>query len=187
MNNIKLSTFIIASIHPINKILNFFNLKNTIIEDIFVEVFNIMYYNPDKNGNGTDVKLQMLQKIKDNKNILIFPEGHYSRSQNKILPFKLGGLKMAYDNKLPIIPIIFYYTNINHIHLKPEMCSISDFIKESLAIYKETGDIIVHQCNDGKDVLPLPNESFENFHKRLYNIMQSTLTKLDKKYNPKNY
>ena len=66
--------------------------------------------------------------------------------------------------------------------MKPATCSTSDFIKESLAIYKETGDIIVHQCNDGKDVLPLPCETFEEFHNRIHNMMQDKLIELHNKY-----
>ena len=61
--------------------------------------------------------------------------------------------------------------------------STYDFIMESLTIYKDTGDIIIHQCNDGKDVLPLPDETFEDFHKRIYNIMQSQIIEFNKKYN----
>ena len=183
-NKLKTSTFIIADITAINKLLKYFNFKDTIIEDNFIDLFNIIYYDPDKNGNGNDVKNEMLKLVNENKNILLFPEGGYGRSYTKIKQFKLGGLKLAYDNKIPIVPIVLYYSNKNHYHILPlNSNSIYDFIMESLAIYKHTGDIIIHQCNDGKDVLPLPNESFETFHKRLHNMMQSQITKFNKKYN----
>jgi 1-acyl-sn-glycerol-3-phosphate acyltransferase len=187
LNKIKMSTVIIGGIELIHKIFGFLKLKNTMIEDIFLQAFNIIIYNPDKNGNGNGegIKRKMLETINNKKNVLLFPEAIYGRSQNKILPFKLGGLKLAYDNKLPIVPIVLYYSNKNHIYNKPLICSANDIITESLAIYKDTGDIIVHQCNNVKDVLPLPNESFEQFHKRIHNIMQAELTELHKKYNKK--
>ena len=111
LNKIKNSTVIIASIEAINKLLKYFNLKNTIIEDNFIDLFNIIYYDPDKNGNGNDVKNEMLKLVNENKNILLFPEGGYGRSYTKINQFKLGGLKLAYDNKIPVVPIVLYYSN----------------------------------------------------------------------------
>jgi 1-acyl-sn-glycerol-3-phosphate acyltransferase len=100
-----------------------------------------------------------------------------------LLPFKLGGLKMAYEQQIPIIPIVLYYTNKNHYHMLPKGCSTYDFIMESIKVYKYTGDLIVHQCNDGNDVLPLPDETFEEFHKRIYNMMQSQINEFNIKNN----
>ena len=125
----------------------------------------------------------MLELINNKKNILLFPESCYARSYTKLLPFKLGGIKIAYDNKIPIVPIVLYYTNKKHYHMLPLGSSTYDFIMELLSIYKNKGNIIIHQCNDGKDILPLPNETFDSFYNRIHNMMQTQITKFNIKNN----
>ena len=61
--------------------------------------------------------------------------------------------------------------------------STYDFIMELLSIYKNKGNIIIHQCNDGKDILPLPNETFDSFYNRIHNMMQTQITKFNIKNN----
>lgn len=36
----------------------------------------------------------------------IFPEGTFNRSENTILPFKIGAVKMAHDTKTKIVPFV---------------------------------------------------------------------------------
>lgn len=42
--------------------------------------------------------------LKHEKIICIFPEGTINRTEDIIMPFKLGAVKMAYESKKPIIP-----------------------------------------------------------------------------------
>lgn len=46
------------------------------------------------------------KKVLDNDLILgIFPEGTFNKSDNVLLPFKIGAVKLAYETGKPIIPI----------------------------------------------------------------------------------
>jgi len=46
------------------------------------------------------------KKALDNDLVVgIFPEGTFNKSNNPLLPFKMGAIKLAYDSGKPIIPI----------------------------------------------------------------------------------
>lgn len=48
----------------------------------------------------------MIQTLLHDGNILLFPEGTRNRTENKLLPFKMGAVYMAQVTGAPIIPII---------------------------------------------------------------------------------
>lgn len=47
-----------------------------------------------------------IQYLNDEKLIGIFPEGTINRTEDIIMPFKFGAVKMARDTKTPIIPFV---------------------------------------------------------------------------------
>ena len=42
--------------------------------------------------------------LTDEKVVLVFPEGTINRTNNTIIPFKIGAVKMAYDASTPLVP-----------------------------------------------------------------------------------
>ncbi len=71
----------------------------------------IMYNNNDKEKNGNAVKSKILELIKSGNNVLIFPEGEFSYNKHHIKKFKKGLFHLAYDNKIPIVPIFQIHHN----------------------------------------------------------------------------
>ena len=47
-----------------------------------------------------------INALNENKTIGIFPEGTINRTDDIIMPFKIGCVKMAHDTKTPIVPFI---------------------------------------------------------------------------------
>ena len=47
-------------------------------------------------------------------NVCIFPEAHYWDDTVLLQEFKRGAFKIAIDNQLPIIPIVFYDLKLKH-------------------------------------------------------------------------
>jgi len=184
LNKINTDTFIITTNVLFDIIFKMINVTETIISSSILKLLNIIIYD-NKNKNSKTVKDQMLKTIMQGNNILLYPEGQCGYSQSNIEPFYPGGIKIAYDNKIPIMPIVLYYSNINHLYQHHLPKVLEEQIYCNLLIYKYSGDIIVHHCNDGNDILPNHNETFEEFKERLHNIMQTELTELDKKHNSK--
>lgn len=50
--------------------------------------------------SGIEVKRKILNEIKSGNNVILFPEGRMN--SNSIGNFKLGSLKLCYDNNIPI-------------------------------------------------------------------------------------
>ncbi len=61
-------------------------------------------------SNGDDVKHIIIDKIETGNNIIIFPEGKLTHD-TYLHPFKKGIIYLAYENKIPILPIIIHYKN----------------------------------------------------------------------------
>jgi 1-acyl-sn-glycerol-3-phosphate acyltransferase len=183
LNKINTNTFIITTNVLFDIIFQMLNVTDTIISSTILKLLNIIIYD-NTNKNGKTVKEQMLKTIMQGNNILLYPEGQFGYSQSNIEPFYPGGIKIAYDNKIPIMPIVLYYSNINHLYQHHQPKTLEEKIFCNLLIYKYSGNIIVHHCNDGKDILPLVNETFEEFKERLHNMMQTELRELNKKHNP---
>jgi 1-acyl-sn-glycerol-3-phosphate acyltransferase len=56
-------------------------------------------------GMGGNPLHNLLQKLRDNSNVLIFPEG--SREvDGKLLPFKKGAFSLSLESGIPIVPVI---------------------------------------------------------------------------------
>ena len=52
--------------------------------------------------------------LKNGYNVCIFPETHYLDDTILLGDFKRGAFKIAIENKLPIIPIVFYDCKLKH-------------------------------------------------------------------------
>ena len=52
--------------------------------------------------------------LKRGYNVCIFPESHYLDDTILLADFKRGAFKIAIDNNLPIIPLVFYDLKLKH-------------------------------------------------------------------------
>ncbi len=54
------------------------------------------------------------EMLKRGYNVCIFPESHYMDDTILLADFKRGAFKIAIDNNLPIIPLVFYDLKLKH-------------------------------------------------------------------------
>ena len=57
--------------------------------------------------SGSGALKECAQKLKEGADLLIFPEGTRSKKAPKMKPFKAGPFKLAIENQVPIVPIVF--------------------------------------------------------------------------------
>lgn len=57
--------------------------------------------------SGSGALKECAQKLKEGANLLIFPEGTRSKKAPEMKSFKAGPFKLAVDNQVPIVPIVF--------------------------------------------------------------------------------
>jgi 1-acyl-sn-glycerol-3-phosphate acyltransferase len=57
--------------------------------------------------SGSGALKECAQKLKEGSDLLIFPEGTRSKNAPRMRPFKAGPFKLAIDNQVPIVPIVF--------------------------------------------------------------------------------
>jgi 1-acyl-sn-glycerol-3-phosphate acyltransferase len=48
------------------------------------------------------------EKLKAGNSLFIFPEATFNSSENLLLPFKKGAFKLSFDNKIDILPLVFF-------------------------------------------------------------------------------
>jgi len=95
----------------IKKILNtdfFIIAKENPLIKLVCDNLNLVLYNKEENKikeSGKIIKKIILEKIINNKNVIIFPEGSISHS-DYLLKFKKGLFYLCYENNIPILPII---------------------------------------------------------------------------------
>lgn len=58
----------------------------------------------DRQNKSPDSLIIAKKYLKDNKLVLIFPEGTTEKEYGKLLPFKMGAIKLAYDTNTKIVP-----------------------------------------------------------------------------------
>lgn len=77
--------------------------------------------------------------LEDEKVIGIFPEGTFS-TEHKLLPFKIGTVKLAHDTNTPIVPFVikgrFFKKGLKIIYGKPFKIESDDLEKENEKFHK---------------------------------------------------
>lgn len=78
-----------------------------------------------------------IEALKDNKVVGVFPEGTINRTDDIIMPFKIGSVKMAHDTDTLIVPFIItgkykiFKNNLTIEFLKPYKLKSDDLTKEN--------------------------------------------------------
>lgn len=72
----------------------------------FMRWLGFFFVKREDKKSGKIVQKLMIQTLLHNGNILLFPEETRNKTENKLLPFKMGAVYMAQVTGAPIIPII---------------------------------------------------------------------------------
>ncbi len=129
-------------------------------------------------SNGEEVKLKIVNNIKNGNHVIVFPEGKMTHGPS-LQPFKKGIFYLAYENKIPILPIILDYKNEIY-----------------FSCHKEPQRINYHMLDDcGIDVnllnliYPEDFNSFDKFFNHTYKVMNGIYVECRKnnKKNSDNY
>ena len=84
-----------------------FLAKDELIKGKFGFIFKGMGIIPvNRKIYDKDALSSAISCLNEDRVIGIFPEGTFNRSNNVILPFKIGAVKMASETKSPIVPFI---------------------------------------------------------------------------------
>ena len=139
-----------------------------IIENEFFKNLNLIPYKRGDKKDGKNVKSKILNLIKNKKNILVFPEGTSQiNCQKNILPFKKGLFHLAYENNIPILPVVIYYTDKNYgIDINTNF-KVFDILNNKSNIYVYFNPIIYP-----KKYLSVDN-LVNNTHKTMKNIIKN--------------
>jgi 1-acyl-sn-glycerol-3-phosphate acyltransferase len=121
-----------------------------------------------KNDNGSSVKKQILKLISSGNNILIFPEGQIPKNKHSLLKFKKGLFYLAYDNKIPIVPIFQKHHNFN---------DFTYFYKQVIDYFF---DIPINNLDVdvtiNKTINPSDFGSFEEFYDYIFNLYKNKIS-----------
>lgn len=119
-----------------------FLAKNELYKGIKGIIFRHMGIIPVNRKIHDKNALKKAKDILNNKKIIgIFPEGTINKTNNTIIPFKIGAVKMAYDTKTEIIPFTIkgkyklFNNNLKIEFLKPYKIT-KDLTKENDKLMK---------------------------------------------------
>ena len=116
----------------------------------------------DQTTNGNEVKQQILEKINNGNNIILFPEGKMTHG-NVLQPFKKGIFHLAYDNKIPILPLILNYKNEVYFTCHKEIQRINFHMNDDCGI----------DVNVFKFVYPEDYKTFNEFYEYTFNLINN--------------
>lgn len=114
----------------------------------------------DSTTNGKEVKNAVLEKINSGENVLLFPEGKMS-GKDFLHPFKKGIFHLAYDNKVPILPLVLNYKSEFYSDTECELFRINYHMKDTSGI-----DVKVFGF-----VYPEDFNTFEEFYNYVFSLM----------------
>ena len=143
------------------------------IDEIFFNNLKLIPYKRNDTESGNIVKDKILSITSKGEHVLVFPEGTSRINCHKgILPFKKGLFHLAYKNKIPILPVVIYYTDSKYGLDKETVFRVGDILSN------ET-DIIVNFLklqfsNNYKNTDDLVNN--------VHNIMSKQILKYNKKF-----
>lgn len=84
-----------------------FLAKEELFKGMFGWFFKVMGLIPVKRKTHDGKALPTAVSYLENGKVIgIFPEGTFNRSDDVILPFKIGAVKMAHDSKCQIVPFV---------------------------------------------------------------------------------
>lgn len=141
------------------------------IDEIFFNNLKLIPYKRNSTKSGNVVKEKILSITSKGENVLVFPEGTSKMNcHTGILPFKKGLFYLAYENKIPILPVVIYYTDDKYGLDKKTVFSPSNILNNKT-------DIIVKFF---KPHFPIDYKNVDNLVNTIYNIMNKQILKYNK-------
>jgi 1-acyl-sn-glycerol-3-phosphate acyltransferase len=111
-------------------------------------------------SNGEEVKNIILDKINNCNIVQLFPEGTMS-GKNKLYDFKKGSIDLAFENNIPILPIIIDYKDDFYVNNESEPDRLVHHLED-------TSGIDIHAL---KFIYPEDFDTFDKFYDKVYNTM----------------
>lgn len=143
------------------------------INNMFYNNLKIISYKKKNLKSGEIVKNKILSIVSRGENVLVFPEGSSQvNCHNEILPFNKGLFYLAYENNIPILPVVIYYTDSNYGLDKKTRFSLNKLLENKT-------DIIVKFF---ETQLPNDYENVDNLVNKLHTTMNQQILKYNKKY-----
>lgn len=167
----------IINLHSVSKSDTFsaeFSILTKLTKFLFRNCNIISYKRFDKNS-GEKVKKKIFKLIKKNKKVLVFPEGRSSVTwENGCKPFRKGLFYLAYENKIPILPISLIFENKNYgVELNIKKFNIKEVLNDSSNI----------ECKLFNFIYPENYNNFDDFYNKCYDTINNYLLKnASKKY-----
>lgn len=134
-------------------------IKNNIIKSL-----NFISYTRGDKTDGAVVKNIISEYLKNNKNVLVFPEG-YARVNGIPKDFKHGIFKLAIEHKLNILPITIKYDKDIGIHEVNKL--------ENKNLFDNVADIYIHDIIDSNTDEFYKNNDFLGLKNKTYDIICS--------------
>ncbi|MDE6285298.1 MAG: 1-acyl-sn-glycerol-3-phosphate acyltransferase, partial [Bacilli bacterium] len=84
-----------------------FMVKKELFKNIIKPLlYSIKAIPVDRKKKNPEAMSQATKYLKQKKLVGIFPEGTFNKTLEPLAPFKMGTIKLAYENNVPIIPIL---------------------------------------------------------------------------------
>jgi len=128
------------------------------LEKVFLKSFRLVPYDRGNLDSGNQVKEIIKNKINNNENMIIFPEGKPTRDG---IPkqFKSGLFRLASENKIPIIPVTLKYKREIGINTEDNINPLNWFNNEV--------DIYIHNIQ--------LNENWEELKNNCFNLVKEPI------------
>ena len=154
---------VVLSIPEHTVILNTINV--TLLFKLLMGVNGIIYVDRNSDFSRFESKTKLMCLLAHNKNIVVFPEGTYNCSPNKLhLPLHSVVIDMALKMQVPIVPMIHHYTyDVSDPTIKNAQSCIVEFAKP----------IYVNYTDSKKEKLEELSESFSTIR---WNLIQESGT-----------
>jgi len=153
------------------------DLYNDIVKKCNIILYATKNINKDSgdklNNNkldGISVKQIILDKINSGNNIIVYPEGFFSH-KDYLYKFKKGLFHLAYQNNIPMLPVIIDYKNNTY---------YEDKYTNFITLESQLNTINTHMTDDSgidvnilKFIYPENFDTFDAFYNYAFNIMNN--------------
>jgi len=126
------------------------------IQSIILDNLNIILYSRNTDS-GVACKNKILDCIKKNEQVLVYPEGNFSKKNQNLEPFKKGLFYMAFENNIPML-LTTYVTD------KHYGCNKSNFFNN---FYNENKI----KVKFNQFLYPKDYDDFDSFYNDAYRLM----------------
>ena len=152
--------------------------------DILNRLNGTVYVDRKSRESRASAKEKLLYVLQNNKNILLFPEGTWNLSPNKLmLPLNWGAIDISIKSQKPIQPIVIHY-NENKAYVMigaPIHPDINNGKGENIGILRDTMSTMMWELLELDPVCKRDNIS-DDYYDKWLEMQLNTYKKLDLEY-----